>query len=130
MSAIYKFRDASVIARKKVCARSISIPKEGNKKKKKKKNRNKTEKINCYKCKSYLGPFQVFSVIDCKLYPKGAYLGWNSKIFEKYFIYSQSVDLDPPSLPPSQLSPSRGGAAINERSSFPGWYARPADPAD
>lgn len=64
----YKFRDASVIARRKWSARSsISIPKQENEKKEK----NESEKINCYKCKSYLGPFQVFSsVIDCKLYPR------------------------------------------------------------
>lgn len=41
------------------------------KKTKRKKGKNESEKINCYKCKSYLGPFQVFSsVIDCKLYPR------------------------------------------------------------
>lgn len=116
----YKFRDASVIARRKWSARSsISIPKQENEKKEK----NESEKINCYKCKSYLGPFQVFSsVIDCKLYPREHISGLELENIWKIF-HLLVIGRSGPS--PPQLSPSPGAAAINERSSFPGWYARP-----
>lgn len=116
----YKFRDASVIARRKWSARSsISIPKQENEKKEK----NESEKINCYKYKSYLGPFQVFSsVIDCKLYPREHISGLELENIWKIF-HLLVIGRSGPS--PPQLSPSPGAAAINERSSFPGWYARP-----
>lgn len=94
-----------------------------NKKTKRKKGKNESEKINCYKYKSYLGPFQVFSsVIDCKLYPREHISGLELENIWKIF-HLLVIGRSGPS--PPQLSPSPGAAAINERSSFPGWYARP-----